>query len=156
MRRDQLNRRTHQTSAAAKAERPPSPRVIQRGRAVRSAGGGGGGPQIAYCKTDSPDDTAVPCYLVADVLAWSAATTYAADEWCEVAGTEYKSLQENNLNHAVSDPSWWEEGTISVPVHCLIINGSSLKYATPFLHDGDPILVEYVTIAGESVLTCTN
>lgn len=41
MRREQLNRRTHQTSAAAKAERHKSPRIIQRGRAVRAGGGGG-------------------------------------------------------------------------------------------------------------------
>ena len=41
MRRDQLNRRTHQTSAAAETERPSSPQVIQRGKAVRHGGGGG-------------------------------------------------------------------------------------------------------------------
>lgn len=41
MRRDQLNRRTHQTSAAANTERQPSPQILQRGRAVRAGGGGG-------------------------------------------------------------------------------------------------------------------
>ncbi len=42
MRRDQLNRRVHRTSAAAKAERHQSPPIIQRGRAVRHSGGSGG------------------------------------------------------------------------------------------------------------------
>ena len=42
MRRDQLNRRIHQTSAAAKDERRQSPQIIQRGGAVRHSGGGGG------------------------------------------------------------------------------------------------------------------
>lgn len=36
MRRDQLNRRIHQTSAAAKTERLSSPQILQRGRAVRA------------------------------------------------------------------------------------------------------------------------
>jgi len=87
---------------------------------------------------------------------WSSIPTYDLDEWCEVSGTEYKSLQASNTNHAVTDGAWWEEGTVSVTVKCLIINGSALKYAAPFLHDGDPILVEYVTIDGAAVLTCTN
>lgn len=121
-----------------------------------AGGGGSGGPQIAYCKENSPDDDEITCYLGVAVEEWSSVPTYDLDEWCEVSGTEYKSLQASNNNHAVTDGDWWEEGTVSVTVHCLIINGSSLMYAAPFLYDGDPILVDYVQIAGESVLTCTN
>lgn len=50
MRRDQLNRRVHRTSAAAKAERHQSPQVIQRGRAVRAAPGGSGGGSVGWFK----------------------------------------------------------------------------------------------------------
>ncbi len=64
MRRDQLNRRIHQTSAAAKAERHQSPQVIQRGGAVRH--GGGDGARLAYCKTDAPDSDEIDCYLDTD------------------------------------------------------------------------------------------
>ena len=62
MRRDQLNRRIHQTSAAAKTERPPSPQVIQRGRAVRS----GGGDRRAFVKTTPGATTSVDVYLDED------------------------------------------------------------------------------------------
>ncbi len=105
---------------------------------------GGGGGEIAYCKTDAPDSDEIPCYRVADLAAWSAATTYAANDWVEVAGTEYKSLQPDNLNRAVTDTDWWEEGTISVTVRCLIYSGSSLLYAAPPLKNGDEILVHKV------------
>lgn len=59
MRRDQLNRRTHQTSTAAKAERPTSPQIIQRGKAVRAGGGGG---ELVFCKTDAPNSNEIECY----------------------------------------------------------------------------------------------
>ncbi len=97
MRHDQLNRRTHRTSAAAKAERHLSPQVIQRGRAVRHSDSGG--RHLAYCKTDAPDSDEIECYLDTD-----------------------------------------ETGPV-VTVKCLIINGSSLMYAAPFLRDGDPVMV---------------
>ncbi len=158
MRRDQLNRRIHQTSLAAKTERHLSPHIIQRGRAIRQSGGGGGA-SIAYCKTDSPDSPdsdEMTCYLGIAVEEWSGAKTYSLNQWCEVSGTEYKSLQDDNTNHAVTDGDWWEEGTISVTVKTLIINGSSLMYAAPFLRDGDPLLVGYVNIAGVRTLVCIN
>lgn len=63
MRRDQLNRRTHQTSLAAKAERHSSPHVIQRGRAVRY---GGGGNRKAYAKTAAGGGSTIVCYLDTD------------------------------------------------------------------------------------------
>ena len=63
MRRDQLNRRTHRTSAAAKAERPSSPQILQRGRAVRA----GGGPRLAVVKTTpTGTDVTVDVYLDED------------------------------------------------------------------------------------------
>lgn len=117
---------------------------------------GGGGKEIAYCKEDAPDADEITCYLGADLLNWDSGKTYDIDNWVEVAGIEYKSLQNDNTNHAVSDGTWWEVGTISVMVKCLIINGSSLLYAGPPLHNGDPIFVENVIVDGESVLYCTN
>ncbi len=63
MRRDQLNRRTHQTSAAARAERHQSPQVIQRGGAVRH---GGGRARRAFVKTTPGATTSVDVYLDTD------------------------------------------------------------------------------------------
>ncbi len=63
MRRDQLNRRTHRTSLAAKAERHDSPHVIQRGRAVRAGGGGG---RRAFVKTTPGATTSVTVHLDED------------------------------------------------------------------------------------------
>ncbi len=141
MRRDQLNRRVHRTSLAAKAERPSSPQIIQRGRAVRV--GGGGSTCLAYCKAafSETEGDEMSCYLGVDLAAWSAAATYAANDWVEVAGTEYKSLQDDNTDHAVTDTDWWEEGTVSVTVRFLIANGSSLMYAAPNLPKGQEIRV---------------
>jgi len=67
MRRDQLNRRIHQTSSAANAERHKSPQIIQRGKAVRAGGGGGSDIRIAYCKESAPDDNKIDVYLDEDV-----------------------------------------------------------------------------------------
>jgi hypothetical protein len=41
---------------------------------------------------------------------WSAATTYAKDAqvWDPTQGDYYKSLQNANTNHAVTDTAWWE------------------------------------------------
>ncbi len=61
MRRDQLNRRTHRTSAAAKAERPSSPQIIQQGGAVRH----GGSPRLAVVKT-TPTGTDVTADVYLD------------------------------------------------------------------------------------------
>jgi len=117
-------------------------RLAQR-LAVRGRGGGSGG-RIAYCKTSFEDltaETEVPCYLDADVSPWDEDTTYAADDWCEVSGTEYKSLKNNNLGYAVTDDSWWEEGTVSVSVKCNISNGTYLSDVVPWLVDGDPVYI---------------
>ncbi|RKY04552.1 MAG: hypothetical protein DRP66_11575, partial [Planctomycetota bacterium] len=115
--------------------------IIQRGRAVRA--GGGGEFKVAYCKTDAPDGDEITCYLDNDVLEYDAGKTYSLNEWCEdpASGGEYKSLQNNNTAHPLSDGDWWEAGSVSVTVKCLIANGSSLMYAGPFLKDGQPIPV---------------
>lgn len=47
------------------------------------------------------------CFMDDDTLAWSSGTTYALDALAESSGKTYKSLQNSNLNHAVSDASWW-------------------------------------------------
>jgi hypothetical protein len=47
------------------------------------------------------------CYLDSATLAWSSATTYAADDLAEGATKTYKSLQDNNLNHNLGDTEWW-------------------------------------------------
>ena len=67
MRRDQLNRRTHRTSAAAQAERHRSPQIIQRGGAVRHPGGGGNAVRRAFVKTTpTGTDVTVDVYLGVD------------------------------------------------------------------------------------------
>lgn len=43
----------------------------------------------------------------ADPPAWSAATTYAEDAQATSGTSVYQSLQDGNLNHAVTDPLWW-------------------------------------------------
>ncbi len=143
MRRDQLNRRTHQTSAAAKAERLSSPQVIQRGRAIRR--NGGGGAVLAYCKENAEDvpGNKIRVYLRADLAPWDGDETYAKNAWVEVAGTEYKSLQDDNTNHEVTEDEseWWEEGTLSVEVTCNISNGDKLAEALTYLNKGDPVIV---------------
>ena len=101
---------------------------------------------LAYCKENAPDSDVIDCYFGVDLAAWNAATTYVAGDWVEVAGTEYTSLQDDNLNHLVADTDWWEAGTHSVTVKALIINGTSLMYSEPFLHDGDPVWVQWVNV----------
>ena len=73
MRRDQLNRRIHQTSAAAKTERLSSPQVIQRGRAVRA---GGGGPSLFKVDSNGTGRGVYRCLLqVFDSSDWDADST---------------------------------------------------------------------------------
>lgn len=64
MRRDQLNRSTHNTSTAAKTERPSSPHIIQGGRAFRA--GGGGGNRKAYAKAAAGAGNTIVCFLDTD------------------------------------------------------------------------------------------
>lgn len=69
MRRDQLNRRVHRTSAAAKAERHQSPQILQRARAVRHSGGGGSEVRRAFVKTTPTGATVtVDVYLDVDTI----------------------------------------------------------------------------------------
>ncbi len=63
MRRDQLNRRTHQTSAAAKAERHQSPQSIQGGAAVRHDSGR---VRRAFVKSTPGATTSVDVHLDVD------------------------------------------------------------------------------------------
>lgn len=116
----------------------------QRRRRHGQGGRGGGGGVLAYCKTDAPDSDEIAAYLKADLLVWDNTETYQTNAWVEVGGTDYKSLQDDNLKHAVTDSGWWESGTKSVTVRCLIHNGSLLSKAEPFLKDGAEILVHKV------------
>ena len=111
-----------------------------------------GAAHLVYCKENAPDSDVIDCYFGADLAAWNAATTYVAGDWVEEAGTEYTSLKDKNLNHLVADTDWWEAGIHSVTVTALIINGTSLMYSEPFLHDGDPIIVGKIG----DVWYCTN
>lgn len=43
--------------------------------------------------------------------AWSAATTYMTNDIVSYDGNLYKSLQDSNTNHAVSDSAWWQKIT---------------------------------------------
>lgn len=116
-------------------------------RRHKNRGGGGGGKEfnVAYCAEDAPDRDEILCYLGADLLAWDIARTYITDEWVIVGGVEYKSLQDDNLNHIVTETSWWEEGTApTITVKCLIANGTSLIRAGPFLKKGQDIPVEKI------------
>jgi hypothetical protein len=38
---------------------------------------------------------------------WETNTTYKNGSFCQVAGVLYKSIQDNNTGHAVTDSSWW-------------------------------------------------
>lgn len=54
-------------------------------------------------------------YLMqAGIPEYDAGTTYYTGSFCQVAGTIYKSLQDNNLNNAVSNGSWWSEFKIAL------------------------------------------
>ena len=48
-------------------------------------------------------------YLFQEGLAeWDSGTTYFTNSWAKNgSGVPYKSLQDNNLNHALTDTSWW-------------------------------------------------
>lgn len=41
---------------------------------------------------------------------WDGTVTYEIDNWTREDGSTYKSLQNNNLNHAVDEATWWEKG----------------------------------------------
>ena len=38
---------------------------------------------------------------------WEAGTEYHLDSFCQSAGIVYRSLQNTNVNHAVTDGAWW-------------------------------------------------
>lgn len=40
---------------------------------------------------------------------WDAGTTYYLNSFVSSGGLIYRSVQNTNLNHAVSDPAWWDE-----------------------------------------------
>jgi hypothetical protein len=103
MRRDQLNRRIHQTSAAAKAERPPSPQIIQRGRAVRA--GGGGGVRKAFAKTAAPASWTITCFLDEDT------TGTEIDVVCEVADNAALNSAVPRLSDGTMITVWNDAGT---------------------------------------------
>lgn len=93
MRRDQLNRRTHQTSAAAKAERLSSPQVMQRGRAIRA-----GGPHRAFVKTAPGATTTLACRLLVDT------TGKEIDVECDIYGGGF--LNGAHPPFTTGDPLW--------------------------------------------------
>lgn len=45
--------------------------------------------------------------LQAGVAEWDATTTYYSGSFCQAAGVIYRSVQDTNLNHAVTDTNWW-------------------------------------------------
>ncbi len=47
----------------------------------------------------------------AGVAEWDAGTTYYTGSFVQSSGTLFTSLQDNNTNHAVSDPAWWTGAT---------------------------------------------
>lgn len=59
---------------------------------------------------------------------WSAATTYALGQLVRVSGVVYRSIQADNLNHAVTDPAWWEIAKLA----CLLYYPSSTSVAPSF------------------------
>lgn len=79
-------------------------------------------PTIRYCHLTAGFDPTVMQNRTTTISAWSNATTYALDAYAN-DGTPapnlklYKSLQANNLNHALSETDWW----------VLVADGSSTK-----------------------------
>lgn len=53
----------------------------------------------------------------ADLGVWSAATTYALDAVVSSGTSLYKSIQADNLNHAVTDAAWWTLVGTTTPVY---------------------------------------
>ncbi len=111
-------------------------------RRHKTRGGGGTAPRRAFVKTTPGATTSVDVYLGEDLAAWSGATTYSKGDWVEDSGTEYRSLQNNNLSHAVGGAAWWASGTKSVTVSCYIYGGGNLEDAFPTLVDGMPLWVQ--------------
>ena len=100
---------------------------------------------MAYCKTDAPNSDEIECYLDNDLEAWDADTNYMKGDWVLVAGVDYKSLEDNNINHQVTGTdNYWEAGTKSVTVKVNISNGTSLDKAMPYLNRSDPVTVTQI------------
>jgi hypothetical protein len=56
------------------------------------------------------------CFLDPSTDAWSSGTTYAVDDLAEYSGKTWSSLQNNNLNHAPAENTWWHK--VSDAISC--------------------------------------
>ena len=66
------------------------------------------------------------------------------------AGRTHLAYADGDSPDASSIPMFLDTDTTgeAITAECLIINGASLKYAAPFLNDGNPAFVQQVDIAG--------
>lgn len=73
-------------------------------------------------------------------LAWSNAITYAEDAevWSATEEKYYRSLQDTNLNHAVTDTAWWEEAGDLARYVDRFQTGKTEIDAVYSAHDDDP------------------
>ena len=101
MRREQLNRRTHQTSAAATAERPPVPQILQRGKAVRL----GGGIEVRIFKI----------------------TGYAVGDY--VYNCEERLIDSSEWSDTDNDDKFVDKGDADVEVYCISEAGNSDEHS---------------------------
>ena len=89
------------------------------------------------------------CYLFSRQIAyafqsgipeWNSGTEYHLDSFCQSAGVIYRSIQNTNLNHAVTDNAWWlplitpndsGEARGTVPLGSIIAMGNVAAWALP-------------------------
>ncbi len=106
--------------------------------------------KLGYCKSDAEAVGTMSVYPGVDVPLWDAVTTFGQGANCEGVGTgiEYTSVQAGNLNHIVTDTDWWAVVSVSIECETIIINGTTLKYASPRLHKSDAVFINQVDVNG--------
>jgi hypothetical protein len=78
--------------------------------------------------------------LQAGIAEYDSTTEYHTSSFCQVAGVIYRSIQDTNVNHAVTDNAWWlplvtpndsGEARGTVPLGSIIAMGNVQAWALP-------------------------
>lgn len=93
---------------------------------------------------------------------WSSVATYAKNSTCGSGSPThiYKSLQDNNNNHAVSDSAWWQDLGAYTPSNPPLPDAANGTVTVSGLKDGTYVVEWWNTTAGAPTrtedVTCTN
>lgn len=76
------------------------------------------------------------------VGAWDSGKTYARGELAKSGGTIYVSLKKDNLNHAVTDATWWAATTYTDMTEMVLLDTTASTYYTFSAYDQIPLTTE--------------